>query len=82
MVRLASDTRAESRFPTAWQVARAKREIELEDLGAAKRLAESSRSRDSLPSEHPDHVCGLMCDGQDGSNSQCARLRTKLFGDA
>lgn len=82
MVRLASDTRAESRFPTAWQVTRAKREIELEDQLAFERASFTSSQSRNLPSEHPDHVCDLTCDGQDGSNSQCARLRAKLFGDA
>lgn len=36
--------------------------------------------RSNLPSEHPEHLCGMPCDGQDGSNSYCARLRRKLFG--
>jgi hypothetical protein len=26
-----------------------------------------------LPGWHPDHICGLHCDGQDGKNSQCAQ---------
>ena len=28
-----------------------------------------------LPSSDPNHVCGMFCDGQDGSNSNCAMLR-------
>lgn len=27
------------------------------------------------PPEDPRHVCGMFCDGQDGSNSDCARRR-------
>ena len=73
--------------PSKSQIAAAKREIAVED-DAARQLreapdqlaiaAENSR-RSRLPSEHPDHICGLSCDGQDGSNSYCARLRRKLF---
>ena len=34
-----------------------------------------------LPSENPDHLCGLLCDGQDGvKTSDCARVRIRLFG--
>jgi len=32
-------------------------------------------STSRLPGWHPKHVCGLFCDGQDGSSSQCARER-------
>ena len=28
-----------------------------------------------LPSSDPNHLCGMFCDGQDGSNSNCAMLR-------
>lgn len=28
-----------------------------------------------LPSADPRHVCGMFCDGQDGSNSDCARAK-------
>lgn len=77
--------------PTKRQVEAADQEIVAEDeaarqllvLDTAKNLiaatAKSRRSR--LPSEHPDHICGLACDGQDGQNSYCARLRRKLFED-
>lgn len=73
------------------RVAAAKAEIAEEDRRAVEaRLArhatpayraqvdEGSR-RTKLPSEHADHLCGMLCDGQDGSNSYCARLRRKLF---
>lgn len=39
--------------------------------------AETSR-RSSLPSEDREHIHGMMCDGQDGWNSYCDRLRRKL----
>lgn len=70
---------AKMRRPSAQQVAQAKKEIELEDAAAALLVAPVS-NRSSLPSEDPNHVCGLLCDGQDGANSYCARLRRKLFG--
>lgn len=38
-----------------------------------------SGDRKPLPSEHPDHVCGMHCDGQDGMNSTCAQTRSRLF---
>lgn len=41
---------------------------------------EESRRRTSLPPEHPDHTCGMMCDGQDGQSSNCYKIRMKLFG--
>lgn len=31
-----------------------------------------------LPSSDPLHTCGMYCDGQDGSNSHCARERAKI----
>jgi hypothetical protein len=72
--------------PTRKQVAKAKDEIAAEDYaksilerGDEDVVAENSR-RSSLPSEHPEHIHGMMCDGQDGMNSYCVRLRTKLFG--
>lgn len=76
------------RRPSASEVAAAKRAIAAEDEVARQlrerpeqiaAAAENSR-RSRLPSEHPDHICGLSCDGQDGQNSYCARLRRKLFG--
>lgn len=38
---------------------------------------QSSKNQDlsRLPSEDPRHVCGMFCDGQDGSNSHCARRK-------
>lgn len=73
--------------PTKRQVDQAAMEIAEEDRRAAKvreqlpnHISEINR-RSNLPPEHPDHICGMMCDGQDGSNSYCARLRWKLFGD-
>lgn len=74
--------------PSSYQVALAKRQIAEEDEVARQETlnsqkdqaiaAENSR-RSQLPSEHPEHICGLGCDGQDGQNSYCARLRRKLF---
>lgn len=76
--------------PTKAEVTDAKREIAEEDerAEAAARLRRASAAvveaenerRAKLPSEHPDHICGVRCDGQDGMNSRCARLRVKLFG--
>lgn len=66
-------------LPSPELVARAKAEIQAEDEAErAATLAISSNP--DLPSEHPDHICGALCDGQDGSSSHCARLRRKLFG--
>lgn len=45
-----------------------------------KAKVEENARRSNLPPEDPDHICGMMCDGQDGSNSDCARIRRKLFG--
>lgn len=73
--------------PNKSAVAAAKREIAVEDE-EARRLRESPEQqavsdensrRSRLPSEHPDHICGMLCDGQDGQNSYCSRLRRKLF---
>lgn len=75
--------------PTKKQVTQAQEEIEAEDCAQVVRMntlerraieAENSR-RSSLPSEDPEHIHGLMCDGQDGWNSYCSRLRRKLFGE-
>lgn len=77
------------RRPTKRQIAKAKAEIRREDEARMRRLnsdpvrkaqEKEIERRASLPSEHPDHICGRMCDGQDGSNSECARLRDRLFG--
>ena len=74
--------------PSSSQIEAAKRAIAAEDETARQLrdapeqiavAAENSR-RSRLPSAHPDHICGLGCDGQDGQNSYCARLRRKLFG--
>ena len=69
------------------RVTAAKMEILAEDE-AARRIdtperqaqVEENRRRNHLPSEARDHICGMMCDGQDGASSYCARLRRKLFG--
>lgn len=45
-----------------------------------KKKAEENARRSNLPPEHPDHICGIMCDGQDGTNSDCCKIRMKLFG--
>ena len=82
-----SDT-LEPVLPTEEAIQRAKKEMQEENIlswGRAnspsnRRTIEENHRRSSLPSEHPDHICGIMCDGQDGSNSDCARLRRKLFG--
>jgi hypothetical protein len=76
------------RTPSKQQVEAAKREIAREDKVASERRlspedqaqVDENHRRSNLPSEHPEHICGWMCDGQDGSNSYCARLRYKLFG--
>jgi hypothetical protein len=31
--------------------------------------------RGDYPCWHPEHSCGMFCDGQDGSNSQCSRQK-------
>jgi hypothetical protein len=79
---------ADYRVPTDEQVTAVKREIEIEDLKRQHRIEDPDRvaverenaRRSSLPSEHPEHIHGMMCDGQDGMNSYCERLRRKLFG--
>lgn len=53
-------------------------------LKQEKAKEERRRSRGSasvpldLPPDHPDHTCGLCCDGQDGRSSDCARIRRAL----
>lgn len=74
--------------PTKAQVSIAKMEIEDEDRRARQvhsideqhTIAENRR-RSLLPSEDPEHIHGMLCDGQDGMNSYCERLRRKLFGE-
>ena len=72
--------------PTTEQIETAKREIAEEDARARRMSAKDeavvaeTRRRSQLPSEHPEHIHGMMCDGQDGDNSYCARIRRKLFG--
>ena len=69
-------------------IKRAKAEIEAEDIAYAESLRARDRvaveqenaRRSKLPPEDRDHICGMGCDGQDGSNSYCSRLRRKLFG--
>lgn len=39
------------------------------------------RWREGLPSEDKMHACSLKCDGQDGRQSVCARIRRKLGYD-
>ena len=76
--------------PSPEEVARVQAEILAEDEAHAKaqdtperraQAAEVSR-RAGLPSEHPEHIHGLRCDGQDGQSSYCERLRAKLFPPA
>lgn len=45
-----------------------------------KAAIEENARRSNLPPEHPEHLCGWMCDGQDGWSSDCCKIRTKLFG--
>ena len=75
-------------LPTKEEIEAARWALEAEDEAAARArhtpthdaiVAENAR-RTALPSEHPDHIHGMMCDGQDGQNSWCVRLREKLFG--
>lgn len=76
------------RTPTKKQVKAAHAQIAAEDRAAERardtpanrRIIDENRRRSSLPSEHPEHIHGMMCDGQDGMNSYCCRLRMKLFG--
>lgn len=76
------------RKPTKAEVDAAKAEIAREDEAARNRLSEpdvaaqiaENQCHSQLPSEHPDHIHGIMCDGQDGMSSYCSRLRFKLFG--
>lgn len=74
-------------MPTKVQIAKARRAIKAEDR-RAERLPETpeykasvaeNQRRSLLLSEHPDHICSLRCDGQDGPRSYCARLRRQLF---
>lgn len=37
--------------------------------------SKSNYDRSKLPSNHEDHICGMYCDGQDGINSECAKIR-------
>lgn len=78
-----AETSPKSAMPDPAAVARALAEVDAEDRATVEHNSEvarqmSTRPRD-LPSEHPDHTCGLHCDGQDGRNSRCARIRAKLF---
>lgn len=74
--------------PTPERVAKMKAEIIAEEEAREKRVRESFESdayketarRSNLPSEDPDHIHGMRCDGQDGNSSYCERLRVKLFG--
>ena len=74
-------------MPTEQQIAAARLEMEQEDRAREKAehtleretIVEENNRRSNLPSEHPEHMCGMMCDGQDGWNSDCARVRRKLF---
>lgn len=76
------------RIPSKEEVESAKKEIEREieaaekarDTPERRAIVAENRRRSSLPSEHPEHICGMLCDGQDGQSSYCARLRLKLFG--
>lgn len=63
------------------KVAAAKKELAAENEEIERRRVESMKNYVApvpLPSDHPDHFCNMYCDGQDGSNSECARLRRKL----
>ena len=77
------------RKPTQRQIWLANQEILEEDQEEDLKMHLSSNPRSRkiswkkapmLPSEHPDHVCGILCDGQAGPTSYCYRLRQKLFG--
>lgn len=44
-----------------------------------RRAAEAgNEDRSKLPSEDPNHVCGMHCDGQDGWTSNCAKRRRQV----
>lgn len=75
------------KLPTKKQIAAARAAIAEEMRAAAvygetperQAIAADIVRRSSLPSEHPEHIHGMLCDGQDGMNSYCERLRRKLF---
>ena len=73
----------EKRMPTDAEIEEARRQINEEDKKQEGLIVEyaENRRRNHLPSEHPEHICGVMCDGQDGYSSYCARIRRKLFPD-
>lgn len=64
--------------PSQSDVQKARMEIEKEDQ--ERRAVTNVSNSPDLPSEDPNHTCGMHCDGQDGTNSYCARIRRKLFG--
>ena len=51
------------------------------DAGAEALMRELTKDKltadepSKLPGSHPQHVCGLYCDGQDGKSSKCAQER-------
>ncbi len=74
-------------IPSAEEIARASAEIERENRAtqdyynspAVRAIVADTNRRSNLPSEHPEHICGVICDGADG-NGYCNRIRAKLFG--
>lgn len=75
-----------TRRPTKSQIEKARREIQDEDNARQERMNSPEVQRrimeinrkSNLPSEDPEHICGMRCDGQDGQSSHCYRLRKKL----
>lgn len=67
-------------MPTKSQIEGAWAEIEAEDRQPLDFIIHGGPAADYLPPEHPEHICGIRCDGQDGASSYCSRIRRKLFG--
>lgn len=73
--------------PEQVAVAEAEAEIKAEDQKARDyysrpdivAICEENARRSNLPSEDPERIHGIFCDGQDGGSSYCMRLRAKLF---
>lgn len=52
------------------------KEIEAEDDAKEVGFRKTSEAG-RIPPQDPGHLCGVMCDGQDGHRSDCARLPAK-----
>lgn len=54
------------------------RRRERDESPEIKSIVDENNRRSHLPSEDPEHICGIFCDGQDGQSSMCWRVRDKL----